>query len=362
MFSSLEAKEIETDTKKNQNHKMDDDVEMIERNDVHSRSVYPAERVLVPQPLSNRIRRQNCWVGLTFLLFLIIVAISVVGFYRYDEREQMVIDQPIENSNGGELDEDADNDGNTDVDPFANIQNTNDISDLENILEKTHDVTPQKDTKSPVELDETQKWLNATVTLNDGPMFEVIKKISHSKNSFTEGLTYFGGVLYESIGLNGHSSLLVLDAFSGTTKVSYDIDDQYFGEGLTYMNGKLVQLTWQSRTGFVYDTKNLAAPPSTFSFTTTRNEGWGITYDSTKDELIVSDGSNYLHFWDPITMEEKRKVEVIRQNSVRTHNINELEFWRGRVLANIWYEDVIIVINPDTGIVEKEYGTRTHTY
>jgi glutamine cyclotransferase len=336
---------------------MDDDFEMVERRAGHGSDLFPAERVLVLEPLHKRFRKQNCFLGVGILSLLIVVTMAVVGFYKHDEREQIGIDNKSyedEGSNGGELDKNGDN-GDTNSDPFANIQNGKDVSDIEDMLDNPGE-SPTEYDEPPVQSGEVEKWLNATVKLSDGPMFEIVAKIAHSRKSFTEGLTYSDGVLYESIGLNGQSSLLVLDAFTGTTKSSFDIDAKYFGEGLTYMNGKLVQLTWKSGTGFVYDTDDLAAKPSTFQFSTTRNEGWGITYDSTNDELIVSDGSEYLHFWDPVTMQEKRKVEVVRQNSVDSGNINELEFWRGKVLANIWYEDTIIVIDPETGVVEKEYG------
>ena len=82
-----------------------------------------------------------------------------------------------------------------------------------------------------------------------------------------------------------------------------------------------------------------------------------MTYDPKKHELIESDGSQFLHFWDPDTMVEKRKVSVTRLDGSDANNINELEYWRGRVLANIWYTDILLVIHPESGIVEKEYGT-----
>ena len=93
-----------------------------------------------------------------------------------------------------------------------------------------------------------------------------------------------------------------------------------------------------------------------FSYTTTRNEGWGITWDPCQEELIVTDGTNNLHFWDPESLEQKRKVAVTRQSGAPAKSLNEIEFWRGRVLANVWYEDVLLVIDPATGTVEKEYG------
>ncbi len=164
------------------------------------------------------------------------------------------------------------------------------------------------------------------------------------------------GTLYESTGLNGQSSVRILDPVTGKMQKIVKMDSKYFGEGLTYYKGKLIQITWRSKTGFIYNASDLTIPPETFEFTTTKEEGWGLTYDQTSDELIVSDGSHYLHFWDPSTFKELRKVEVTRKSGEPATNMNELEFWRGRVLANVWYQDTILVINPESGVVEKEYG------
>ena len=173
-----------------------------------------------------------------------------------------------------------------------------------------------------------------------------------------EGLAYFNGSLFESSGMNGNSKVQRLNPHTGKVieSVPFPRGGKYFGEGLTVLNSTLCVLTYKARRGFIFDTKNISAPPEHFEFETTTGEGWGMTYDSSKHELVVSDGSEFLHFWDPETFTLKRKVEVQRQNSKRSNNINELEWWRGRVLANIWYEDVLIVIDPETGIVEKEYG------
>lgn len=133
------------------------------------------------------------------------------------------------------------------------------------------------------------------------------------------------------------------------------MDDQLFGEGMTYCKDTLVQITWKSQKGFIYNMTTLETIHQ-FEFSSTNNEGWGITWDRCKDELIMTDGSQYLHFWDPITMVEKRKIPVFRLDGTNALELNEIEFWRGRVLANVWYEDVLLVINPETGKVEKEYG------
>jgi glutaminyl-peptide cyclotransferase len=171
-----------------------------------------------------------------------------------------------------------------------------------------------------------------------------------------EGLTYFDGRLFESIGLNGQSELRELDPETGAVINAFPMDKKYFGEGLTHYNGTLIQLTWQSQTGFLYDVNNLDAPPKTFHFTTTKNEGWGLTYDPDRHELIESDGSANLHIWHPDTLEQLRVVPVTRLSGNAATNMNELEYWRGRILANIWYQDSLIVIDHVTGKVEKEYG------
>jgi glutaminyl-peptide cyclotransferase len=201
-----------------------------------------------------------------------------------------------------------------------------------------------------------RSWLDSVVTLRDGVKYEIVQQLKHDKNSFTEGLCYVNGKLYESVGLWRSSAVLLLDPTNGETLHRYDMGNQYFAEGLTYVNGKLIQLTYKMHTGFIYNESNLTEAPSTFEFHSTTNEGWGLTYDPNKNELIESDGSEFLHFWDPDTLQEKRKVAVTRIGGNLANNINELEYWRGRVIANVWFQDVLLVIHPETGIVEKEYG------
>lgn len=162
--------------------------------------------------------------------------------------------------------------------------------------------------------------------------------------------------------MNGHSKIQRLDPETGKVLESqpFPLGSKYFGEGLTVVDSKLYVLTYKAKRGFIFDPKNLSAQPDQFDFDTTTGEGWGMTYDASKHELVVSDGSKFLHFWDPNSFTLKRKVEVKRQNARDSKNINELEWWRGRVLANIWYEDILIAIDPETGVVEKEYGESSH--
>lgn len=200
-----------------------------------------------------------------------------------------------------------------------------------------------------------EAWHKTRVTKDDGVMYTIEKVLEHDPKSFTEGLTYFDGKLYESVGLNKQSAVLVLDPETGRTLDTIEMEGKYFGEGLTYYHGQLIQLTYKAETGFVYDADNLKGKPHPFTYETTTREGWGLTYDDHKDELIVSDGSAYLHFWDPKTFKQIRKHQIMRLDGTPAKHINELEYWRGRVLANVWYKHVLLVINPTTGLVEKEY-------
>lgn len=129
---------------------------------------------------------------------------------------------------------------------------------------------------------------------------------------------------------------------------------------MTYVNEKLIQITWKKSTAFIWNANDLTIPPQVLQYQTTkRNEGWGITHDPNKNELIVSDGSANLIFWNVDTLETLRTISVVRQDGSPANNMNELEFWRGRVLANVWFKDVLLVIHPETGVVEKEYDFST---
>lgn len=206
-----------------------------------------------------------------------------------------------------------------------------------------------------------------SVSLDDGVMFKVVGGIlDHDRTHFTQGLTYskHSDILFQSNGLKGKSSVCRLNATTGSSISCVDMEKQYFGEGIQVYGKpgeeKLIQITWTSHEGFIYDSETLDVIRK-FTFSTTKNEGWGICYDEANNIFIVSDGSHYLHFWDGDTLEQKQRVAVTRMNGGQANKINELEFVNGKVLANIWYEDVIIVIDPLTGTVESEYGECTLT-
>jgi len=177
--------------------------------------------------------------------------------------------------------------------------------------------------------------------------FEIINTIPYIE-SYTQGYVIHQGKLYESTGLYGKSVVrrIAIDGNNYTIEKEVKLDDKYFGEGITIFNNQIIQVTWKSQTGFVYDLD--LNKLEEFNFTTTNNEGWGITHDSTN--LIVSDGSSYLHFWDPVTKSEVRKVQVTN-GGMTINNLNELEYHNGYVLANVWKTNNIVVIDPNNGNV-----------
>jgi glutamine cyclotransferase len=173
--------------------------------------------------------------------------------------------------------------------------------------------------------------------------YDVVKVYPHDRNAFTEGLAIDDGVLYESTGLYGNSTLRRVELETGKILQTYALPNQFFGEGITIFSDKIIQLTWQSHRGFVYD-KHSFELLREFSYPT---EGWGLTNNGST--LIMSDGSATLYFLDPKTFEKVGQVEVHDNGAVT--NLNELEYVHGQVYANIWGEEKIAVINPQTGQV-----------
>jgi glutamine cyclotransferase len=149
--------------------------------------------------------------------------------------------------------------------------------------------------------------------------YKVVHVYPHDSQAFTQGLIYVDGHLYESTGLNGRSSLRMEDLSTGRVLQHYDLPAQYFGEGLTDWGSTLVQLTWTSHTGFVYDRFSFS-PLRTFQY---KGEGWGLTHDD--KQLIMSDGTSYLRFLDPKTFRETRRIHVIDESGHPVQNLNELE-------------------------------------
>lgn len=174
--------------------------------------------------------------------------------------------------------------------------------------------------------------------------YKVVAKYPHSTNSYTEGFFYLDGMFYEGTGVNGRSAVMAIDPETGKTLKQRDLPSQYFGEGIVDWGPNIYEWTWKSHVCFVY---NRATLQSVKQFTYA-GEGWGMT--RTAKEIITSDGSATLRFRDPETFQESHHILVTDGNKV-IDNLNELEFIKGEIYANIWHSDMIARISPLDGHV-----------
>jgi glutaminyl-peptide cyclotransferase len=174
--------------------------------------------------------------------------------------------------------------------------------------------------------------------------FKIIHTFPHDSNAFTQGFEYHGGFFYEGTGLNGHSSLRKVRPETGEVAQQIALPAQYFGEGITLLHGKIIQLTWQSHVGFVYDAKDFRLLRQ-FSYP---GEGWGLTNNG--NDIFMSDGTDEIRVWDGTTLKEKRRIKV-HDGDTSIDQLNELEFVSGELYANIWQTDRIARISPQTGKV-----------
>ncbi len=169
-----------------------------------------------------------------------------------------------------------------------------------------------------------------------------LNSYAHDPSAFTQGLVWERGLLYESTGLYGHSTLSVRELKSGRILRRIDLPKAMFGEGIALVGNELFQLTWQEHQIFVYDKTSLRLK-RTLPYA---REGWGLTYDGR--HLIASDGSAQLHFLDPATLREVRRLDVTETGQA-IGQLNELEYVKGEILANIYGADRIARISPKTG-------------
>ena len=174
--------------------------------------------------------------------------------------------------------------------------------------------------------------------------YVVVRTYPHDPAAFTQGLQYVDGFLYEGTGQNGQSSIRKVVLETGEVLRRRDIAKEHFGEGITVWNAELFQLTWQSGLGFVYD-RDTFAPRRTFRYT---GEGWGLTRDA--NGLIMSDGTDTLRFINPATFAERRRMKVTAAGTA-VPRLNELEYVKGEIFANVWTTDTVARIDPDTGRV-----------
>ena len=175
--------------------------------------------------------------------------------------------------------------------------------------------------------------------------YKVVRAFPHDRTAFTQGLVFADGFLYEGTGRHGHSSLRKVDLETGAVLQATPLDSRYFGEGVTLFGGRLIQLTYRSQVGFVYERESFALRDQ-FTYPT---EGWGLTHDG--ERLIMSDGTSVLYFLDPRTFAEIGQLQVRNSKDRPVERLNELEYINGEIYANIWQTDLIARISPCSGRV-----------
>jgi glutamine cyclotransferase len=177
--------------------------------------------------------------------------------------------------------------------------------------------------------------------------YKIINEYPHDKKAYTQGLEYYNGFLYETTGRRGQSTLRKVALKTGKVLQKIDLDNKYFGEGMTIVNNKIIWLTWQNNKGFVYDLETFELEKE-FAYNKSK-EGWGLTHSET--ELIKSDGTNKIWFLNPETLKEKYAIQVYT-NDRSVNNLNELELVNGKIYANKYQKNTIAIIDAKTGIVE----------
>ncbi|MCX6674711.1 MAG: glutaminyl-peptide cyclotransferase [Methanothrix sp.] len=175
--------------------------------------------------------------------------------------------------------------------------------------------------------------------------YQIVNVYPHSSLSCTQGLVYDEGVLYEGTGLYGRSTLRRVDLETGRVLQQTNLKSTLFGEGVALWKDRIIQLTWQSGLGLVYGKENLTGIGN-FSYQT---EGWGITSDGKR--LIMSDGTDILHILDPESFAEKGHIKVTA-NGTPLKGLNELEYIKGQIYANVWPTNWIVIISPESGEVK----------
>lgn len=181
--------------------------------------------------------------------------------------------------------------------------------------------------------------------------YKIIKQYPHSENAFTQGLYFENGIIYESTGRYNESRLIKSELVNGKLLKQVKLPPYYFGEGATVLNDKIYQLTYRGHIGFIYNKSDLV---KTGEFHVGR-DAWGLTTDGT--HLIMSDGSAKLYFIDPNNFETLRELNVTDPIG-KVRYINEMEFIDGKIFANIWQTNLLVVINPNNGKVEAWVNLR----
>jgi glutaminyl-peptide cyclotransferase len=175
--------------------------------------------------------------------------------------------------------------------------------------------------------------------------YSIISTLPHNSEAYTQGLVIYNNKILESTGQKGHSWIAEVNPGSGQHEKKVTLDARYFGEGITVLNNKMYQLTWEERTGFIYDARTYKKLGE-FNYNT---PGWGLTHDN--KNLIMSDGTDKLYFMDTTNLQVVKTVTVTDPTGVKVKNLNELEYVDGYVFANVYETAMILKIDPDNGKV-----------
>ena len=174
--------------------------------------------------------------------------------------------------------------------------------------------------------------------------YRVIHTYPHDNHAFTQGLLYLNGFLYEGTGQNAESSIRKVELATGKVLQQHDIPEAYFGEGIVNWKDRLIEITWTTQVGFIYDLATFQLK-SQFQYP---GQGWGLTQDGKR--IVMSDGTPQIRFWDPETLAELGRINVTAVG-VPVQDLNELEWVKGEIYANIWQTDRIARIDPNNGRV-----------
>lgn len=190
-----------------------------------------------------------------------------------------------------------------------------------------------------------------TITYAQVADFEVVNVLEHQRDAYTQGLQFVDGVMWEGTGEYGSSRLQYTDMATGKSCVVAKLPNDHFGEGITLLGDKIYQLTWQNHIMHIYDRSTYRK----LATKTYKGEGWGLTTDG--QMLYMSDGTPDIRVLDPATLEVKRRIAVTC-NGESLPYLNELEWIEGKIWANVYTLDQIVIINPESGVVEKIVNLR----
>lgn len=194
----------------------------------------------------------------------------------------------------------------------------------------------------------TQSFFVASDVIPEKYSYQLVNSFPHQKTSYTQGLEFYKGFLYEGTGNEGYSKLMKINLATGNPIQSVDLADKYFGEGITILNNKVYQLTYRAQKGFIYDLSTFAVLDS---FLFKSKQGWGLTNDG--KSLIMSDGTHLLTWLNPTNFSIEKTIQVSNNVGI-INNLNELEYINGKIFANIYTSNVIVEIDIETGKVLSE--------